>query len=740
MAFGPFTALSGTPSSNNVNPFWGPTEPPPHLTEIHLSYFPNILSSEITSFSFLIFFVSCETPGKEGLRNRLELVMRKIYFLTLALLITSTAYTQNVNFDHFPVNYRLYGRQPNNYGIVPISGQVNGNGFTHISIVKSRNNIKIGYQKLPLTYANGVANFSLQDSIKAELAEYAFAAYAFRSATDSVEVAKSINNVAGDFYIVYGQSNAVNWEVDYPYRNEYCRSYGFNPETNGDAWGLSNAVSPRVGIFSITFQSEIAARHQIPTCMISGALAGASVFDLSGRNPSNPTDYNTAYGILLYRARATGLIPFIKGIFYWQGENEAASNNPGVWLPQFEILLGYLQEDFPNVEKIYVFQLPLFGGGGYDDRIGEFREQQRTLDIKHPRVQIYNPGGAPGWDGFHYFLEGSLLIGKELADMAGYNHYGSAQKITSPNFQKAFYSNPEQSEITIVFDDHQTMVWPKDSTYRNNEYSQELFSTYQVKNFFYLNKEWEKIESGRAEANKIILKLKEVKNDTLIKYLPSKYHYCCLPSSPWVYLGPFLKNTQGFRAMAFHHNPIAPYVDLGTINLSGKENEALLELSWNKLPSATGYKLERLSADGQDILHKSWHFSAESTSFSDNSTQKGVTYTYRIRGYTDKNESEISDELILLKTLDNIVLGNEPGVEHVAITAYPNPVRDRLILESKSTLIDAISLYSVNGQKHLSANIQQHRAEIPLTNISPGLYLLKILTEGQIVMKKIIVH
>src|SRR5690606_17841044 len=123
------------------------------------------------------------------------------------------------------------------------------------------------------------------------------------------------------------------------------------------------------------------------------------------------------------------------------------------------------------------------------------------------------------------------------------NHYGSLKKISSPNFQKAYYSNPERSEITIIFDDHQTMVWPNDSTYANIEGSTEPFSTYRVKDFFYLNKEWQKLESGRAEANKIIVKLKEVKEDTLIKYLPSKYHYAGLSIAPWVYLGPFLKNT-----------------------------------------------------------------------------------------------------------------------------------------------------------------------------------------------------
>lgn len=661
------------------------------------------------------------------------------FFFTIGfLLITFASSSQNVTFDDFPVDKRLYGRQPNNFGMVPIAGKVADTGYTHLSVLKYRDGVRAGYQKTALTYTDGAARFSLTDSIRAELALYSFSAYVLRSATDSVLVADSEDNVAGDFYMVYGQSNAVNWEVEYDYRNEYCRSYGFNADSNGDTWGLSNSVSPRVGIFSISFQSEIAGRYQIPTCMISGALAGATVFDLSGRNPDDPGDYRTAYGILLSRARATGLVPFIKGIFYWQGESEASSDNPQIWLPEFEKLLGYLQEDYPNVEKIYVFQLPLFGGGPYDDRIGMFREQQRTLHVNHPVVQPYAPGGAPGWDGFHYWLEGSLQVGKEMADMAAYNHYGSATRITSPNFQKAFYSNEERNEISIVFDDYQTMVYPKDSTYANIEVSQEPVSTYRVKDFFYLNKEWQKLESGRAEANKIIVSLKEVKEDTLIKYLPSKYHHAGLSSAPWVYLGPFLQNTYGFRALAFHHNPIAPFVDFGKITLSGFESGAGIDLAWNKLPVATGYLLERLSADDWETPHLTWRLEGDKLAFTDPTAKKGFTYHYRVRGYTEKNESELSLPVVVTRTTDNVVLGLESGTD--AVIVYPNPARDFVFAEIKSGIIDEIQLFSADGRLLRSAKSGLSKAAFELPPHASGLYFLKIRTGDRLMVRKVLLQ
>lgn len=72
--------------------------------------------------------------------------------------------------------------------------------------------------------------------------------------------------------------------------------------------------------------------------------------------------------------------------------------------------------------------------------------------------------------------------------------------MTSPSLQKAFYSNPESSEITMVFEDYQEMVYINDTIAVNIEGSQETYSTYSVKDFFSLNGQWQKLKSGKAEA------------------------------------------------------------------------------------------------------------------------------------------------------------------------------------------------------------------------------------------------
>lgn len=651
--------------------------------------------------------------------------MKKILlsFLLLTGIGVNFSMAQTIGvaaFDKLPADKQLFARDKNKEADITIAGKIQSTGYSYISVVKFRDKARVGYQKSNLAYTGSNAPFSLTSKIKAELAEYAFEVYACKSATDSSLIVRRSDVVAGDFYLIYGQSNAVAWEVDYKYRNEFCRTFGFLG--NGNGWGLSNELTPRVGIFGIEFQRRVAEKYQIPTCVINGSAAGASILDLTSRNPNNHADASTLYGILLNYAQQSGLLPNLKGIYYWQGEAEAASDDPSVWAPRFDKLMEHLKEDYPMIEKLYVFQLPLFGGGPYDDRIGAFREQQRTLDKKYPIIQPYAALGAPGWNGFHYGLEGYLQVGRDLAEMAGYYHYGEKQKATSPSFQKAFYSTPKRDEITMVFEDYQQMVYPNDTINNNIEGSQEPVSTYSVKDFFYLNKEWQKLKAGRAEANRVIVTLKEVGNDTLIKYLPSKYHYSGLVTAPWVYIGPFLKNTRGFRAFAYHHNTIYPYVDLGTLKLTASEPKNNLVLSWNQLPNVTGYMLERINGKDSLQVHEIIYLPKNQTEYTDLSAKQGIEYSYQIRGYTDKSESAIA-YLKVTKQGDDV----EESPTASGISVYPNPSIDVVNVVSSTDKINQIDIFSSSGIRMETRTYSGNEwVTLPVSNLSTGHYILKV--------------
>ena len=661
--------------------------------------------------------------------------MKKFILLVLFTLISSSvfkAYAQQSGIailDKVPSDMQLFARDSTDQADVEFLGRVQVSGYAYFSVVKYRNKTRNGYQRKALQYNGSQAPFNFTFKIKAELAEYAFEIYACKSGSDSTLIARRDNIVAGDFYLIYGQSNAVAWEVDYAYRNEFARTYG---SSGGAAmWGLANDVGQRVGIFGIEFQRSIAEKYQIPTCILNGSAAGASLIDL--------TDKSSFYGHLLNAARETGLLPSLKAIFYWQGETEASSDDPLTWAPRFDKLVQMWKEDYPMVQKIYVFQLPLFGGGPYDDRIGVLREQQRTLDRKYPIIQPYAALGAEGWNGFHYGLEGYLHLGRDLADMAGYNHYGQKEKITSPSLQKAFYSTPEKDEITMVFEDYQQMVYPKDTVTVNIEGSLEPSSVFSMKDYFYLNAEWKKLASGRAEANKIIVKLKEVGNDSTIKYLPSKYHYAGLLSAAWVYIGPFLKNTKGLRAFAFHHNKIFPYTNLGNITLAAGEKDKQVVLNWNKLPDATGYILERFEASDTLAAHEILRFPANQLAYTDPSAKKGIAYIYRVRGYTDQSESKLASTTITKQSDDiEIILGEDP-IQELSINVYPNPVTDLINIVSARSGINLVELFAMNGKKVKAEGYpNKDWATFNVNELSSGQYILRVYYGSKISTSKVV--
>lgn len=579
-------------------------------------------------------------------------------FLLVLTLISHTLVGQRfyaVAFNELPQDYQLYPRNDNNEATVAINGTIELSNWKYLSVTVLRNKKTYQYQRSNIDYTKNseVGTFNLKPVIKAELAEYDLQVYASQTGKDSVLMVERKNIVAGDVYMIYGQSNARAWEVDYQYRNEYCRTFGFGSQSAGFTWGLSNdgytggynGEQNIVGEWGIELQRAIVENYGIPSCVINGATSGQNIKTLSDRNPNNPSDYNTLYGRMVDYAQKAKVINNIKGFFYWQAETDAVQN-PALWKPGFEQIYKFWKTDFPSIKKFYVFQISLFGAGQYNDEVGVLRDYQRRLPDYFPDVTSYAPLGATGWNGWHFDLAGYTQIGKELGKIVGYDFYNTAKKIRCPSVKKVYYSSPARDEITLAFEDGQAIIYPKDTIAPNIGGG---FGTYSLKDFFYLNKEWQRVTSGKAEGNRIVLTLKQkaADNDTLIKYLPSVYPYSggsfILQEAPWIYIGPFIKNADGMRAFAFHDVKVAPYQSFQPITLSSTTSEGKnVTLAWNKISNITDYVLERLSAKDSNNIQLSIKLSSTLLSYRDTSALAGTNYLYRIKAINSSMESAFS--------------------------------------------------------------------------------------------------
>ncbi len=592
----------------------------------------------------------------------------KYLFVILVAFVALNSFGQrfyNIQFNELPQDFQLYPRDDKNQAVVPISGQIEVGNWSYMSVVVYRNKQLYSYTKSYFLYDNTgqKGTFSLKPSIKAELAEYDFKIYASQAGKDSILTFERKNVVSGDAYLIYGQSNGRAWEEVYDYKNEYCRTFGYGSFQYGYTWGLSNEGFTGgfdgeqfiVGEWGIHFQKNILENYGIPTCIINASTSGANIKALSDRNENNPSDINTHYGRLIYMAQKSGIIDHIKGFFYWQAETDAAQA-PSLWKPGFDKMYSYWTKDLPSVKKIYTFQIPLFGAGDYNDEVGVLRDYLRQLGSYYAKITTYAPIGVTGWNGWHFDLAGYKQIANELSKIVGKDFYGEQKNLISPNIQKTYYSKGNRSEITLAFENGQQMIYPKDTVAPNIGGG---FGTYSLKDFFYLNGVWQKVQSGRAEGNKIILTLKQPAeaNDTLIKYLPSIYPYSSgsfiLKDAPWIYIGPFLKNSDGMRAFAFHHLKIAPFVEFEKIILTNPANVGKkISLKWNTIDKAKAYILERISV--KDTLSVQWvkQFSTAQTTFTDSTTEFNEEYIYRIKAVSDLQESNFT--ILKVKTLNSL--------------------------------------------------------------------------------------
>jgi uncharacterized repeat protein (TIGR01451 family) len=472
----------------------------------------------------------------------------------LGILLWSTLCTattaQIVQFSKLPADLQLYPRNEQNKASVPVRGRINTNGYSRMALWVYRNGAPYRYQTASLNYQNEGAEFSFSSEITAELATYTFKVYACRQRDSSLVVERS-RIVAGDVYLINGQSNASANAPDYRFQSEYARTFGvFTPNDNYDnynprdtLWALSNQGLAIVGVWGTELQRRLIEQYGIPVCVINGASGGSSIEYNVIRNTSNPADLSTTYGRLLYRVSKAGVKNHIKAIFWRQGENECSGN--AVDYPQnFDKLYRFWLQDYPSAQKIYVFQVnilsfPLENAGPF------VRDFQRRTKQLYPKVETLATVGTMGYDGVHYQVAGHQQTASEITRLVARDFYGAAAQadILSPSIQKAYFTTATKDEIALEFD--QTVRWPGDTLLFSNI---SLSYVRKMRDFIYLDGQRGWIQSGRSQQNIIYLKLIQGSNATKITYLPAYF----ADQYRDFYDGTHIKNWKGMRAFAFY--------------------------------------------------------------------------------------------------------------------------------------------------------------------------------------------
>jgi len=443
---------------------------------------------------------------------------------------------QDVTLTSPPRNLQLFPRGADDSCTVTIAGDVvlPSSDSIHVELYKDGQFVR--RVSTPLTY---VAHFSLDPKLHAELAEYDLTV---RLNEDVVEEAESL--ACGDVLLINGQSNAKaeDYEGLATSRSEWIRSFGTSayysiPCAEDTFWTLAQAETTHahgaIGVWGMELGEQIVQNQGVPVCILNGAVGSTSIV-MHQRNDSDPANTNFVYGRLLYRAIKAGVAEGARALLWHQGENDAG---PGYveYAGRFAALRDDWSEDYPSLERIYLFQIRPGCGSGYQ---AELREVQRTLGDTYDDVQAMATAGLGDHDGCHYGYDGYNQMAEWIYRPAARDLYASTDTVAilPPNVQAAYYSTPARDEVVVLFD--QPVVWPADT----------LGAA--MKDYFYLDGLSGSVDSGYADPAKpeqihLILRGPSAASD--ITYLPGQYYN----GTSRIYEGPWIRNARGVGALSF---------------------------------------------------------------------------------------------------------------------------------------------------------------------------------------------
>lgn len=550
--------------------------------------------------------------------------MRTIQFVLLCLI--STTFGQSVTMSAFPRTLQLYPQAADGYADIPVSGTASGPCVVTLTINRTGTSFARFESTLPDSQGLG---FSFTARIPGEMAEYTFILEA-----GSAVVVRADSVVAGDVYLINGQSNAANPDDSAIYTSEWLRSVDDGTMTFCIAQARATWYPGNICAWGSELGKLLIENGQVPFLILNGAVGGTRI-EQHLKNSTNPTDANTIYGRLLEKSRRAGVLGKVKAMLWDQGEANTDTSY-GHYKGYFDSLRKDWIADY-GIEHTYLFQMrPCCDYGGAYGYRNELSEVQRQLAEQYPNVSVISTSGINEYAGNHYTFKGYKKMAAWLFPLIARDFYGSSDtlNIRSPNLLRAYYTDTLHTAVSLQFD--QAVLWPADYEWGN----------YSLRDYIYFDGKNGLIAAG-AEIpgeNRILLTLKAPSSATTITYGPEFYY----TDNGYYYVGPWFFNPRGIGALSFCNAPIEEAPLLVSTDASGPVEPFLLSTSPNPfnpssrlmltLPDQNRIQLDIYNADGALIKEiASGLFSAGRHAFAWNGLDKNNRsvsaglYVYRLR-------------------------------------------------------------------------------------------------------------
>ncbi|MEE9384158.1 MAG: PKD domain-containing protein [Nannocystaceae bacterium] len=245
------------------------------------------------------------------------------------------------------------------------------------------------------------------------------------------EIARVPDLVAGDLYVIQGQSNAVarrySGDANPGNQGPFVRSFGTNAGEDAAAaadtiWRIANGDNGGgdggIGQWGLRMAAVLSAETQVPLGLLNGGKGGRPITYFQ-RNDEDHADLSTNYGRLLTRLTAAGIDQDIRAFLWYQGESDQdnfMSHRAG-----FIALYEDWRDDYGEVDRTYITQIRSGCGGTW---VG-VKNVQRNLADEYEAITVMSTTALNGHEGCHYaFANGYESLGDRYAALLGRDLYG----------------------------------------------------------------------------------------------------------------------------------------------------------------------------------------------------------------------------------------------------------------------------------------------------------------------------
>jgi sialate O-acetylesterase len=270
----------------------------------------------------------------------------------------------------------------------------------------------------------------------------------------------------GDVFLAAGQSNMSGYAgaleprepaIDevHLFGNDYRWRQAAEPIDSGvDERDLVSQDTREEHSLMLRFAKEVRAAVGVPIAILPAARGGTSLQADWSRDNGDPESRFTLYGSAIHRVRAQGYQHPIRGVIWYQGEQDVGLGTDE-YLADLQALVANLRTDLANPSLF-------FGNCQLATREGtvlsvwlEIQEAQRRLALLDPLTSVIATVDLARADFVHLNIDSYKTAGTRLARSVVHGSYGITQN-RGPKLLSASFDGMDRSRVKLTYDENVT--------------------------------------------------------------------------------------------------------------------------------------------------------------------------------------------------------------------------------------------------------------------------------------------